>query len=195
MGFPPFLLSVREYRAGGQVKAVNTAELQTAQTGSSAHSRPRRLKSHTALISLQITGWDPRRADRRARPPRGAALCIRAQLPTSERLHFRGRKTLKTCSGGGLKVLLSGASPREDSSCSVSDTGASGSCSNNKNWVCQSALLTPGSAPCSDAAGAPSRVVSATAPAAARGPPEPELTEFLTKAEKIPNNLHVMSNE
>jgi len=25
MGFPPFLLSVREYRAHGQVKAVNTA--------------------------------------------------------------------------------------------------------------------------------------------------------------------------
>ncbi|KAK1892985.1 dITP/XTP pyrophosphatase [Dissostichus eleginoides] len=65
MGFPPFLLSVREYRAHDQVEAINN----TAETGSIAHSRTWRLKSHTALISPQITGCDPEYNRQTGTPP------------------------------------------------------------------------------------------------------------------------------
>ncbi|KAI4821107.1 hypothetical protein JOQ06_012080 [Pogonophryne albipinna] len=71
MGFPPFLLSVREYRAHDQVEAINNtlSKLQTAETGSIAHSRTWRLKSHTALISPQITGCDPEYNRQTGTPP------------------------------------------------------------------------------------------------------------------------------
>lgn len=66
------------------------SKLQTAETGSSTHSRLHCLKSQNAPISPQITGCDPSRADRQTRLLWGT---VHPSAVAHLRRDFRGRKS------------------------------------------------------------------------------------------------------